>query len=107
MEKTNTPAWFYGPNGQAKIFNDLKDVPTGWQDHPSKVGAAKLEKQPMAAPTPTPAAPGAVELDADGHAFDAALHTGTKTKAGLWRMKVGVTRPAPVTAKEPAAPLDL
>lgn len=35
------------------------------------------------------------EIDADGHPFDPALHTGTKTKAGLWRMKAGVARPAP------------
>jgi len=44
-----------------------------------------------------------VTLDADGHAFDPALHAATKskTKAGLWRMKVGVSRPAP------AKPLDL
>jgi hypothetical protein len=101
MEEDNTvPAWFYGPNGQAKIFDDLKDVPAGWQDHPSKVGAAKGEKQEKPAVDQI----STVEIDADGHTFDPALHTGTKTKAGLWRMKVGVTRPAPVTA---GAPLDL
>jgi len=33
------------------------------------------------------------ERDADGIAFDPNLHTGTKTKAGLWRMKKGVERP--------------
>ena len=98
-----TPAWFYGPNGQAKIFDDLKDVPNGWQDHPSKVEgisapAPKLEK-PVVAPV---AAPLADAVDADGHKFDPTMHTGTMTKAGLWRMKVGVCRPAPLTK-----PLDL
>lgn len=45
------------------------------------------------------------ELDAHGHPFDATLHAATrsKTKDGLWRMKVGVKRPA---AKE-GYPLDL
>lgn len=45
------------------------------------------------------------EVDADGHPFDPALHAATKskTKDGKWRMKVGVTRPAPA----PGYPLDL
>jgi hypothetical protein len=38
------------------------------------------------------------DIDADGHPWSADLHasTRTKTKDGLWRMKVGVSRPAPV-----------
>ncbi len=36
------------------------------------------------------------DVDADGHPFDPALHTGTLTKAGLWRMKAGVARPEPM-----------
>lgn len=36
------------------------------------------------------------QIDADGHPFDPALHTGTITKAGLWRMKAGISRPAPM-----------
>lgn len=38
------------------------------------------------------------ERDAHGHLWHADLHasTRTKTKDGLWRMKVGVTRPDPV-----------
>jgi hypothetical protein len=31
------PKWFYGPNDQAKVFEDAESVPAGWQDHPSKV----------------------------------------------------------------------
>jgi hypothetical protein len=49
--------------------------------------------------------PNKVTLDAHGHVYDPTLHagTGSKTKAGLWRMKVGVPRPAPA----PGYPLDL
>lgn len=37
-------------------------------------------------------------LDADGHPWSAALHASTKatTGAGLWRMKPGASRPAPM-----------
>lgn len=37
-------------------------------------------------------------VDAHGHPWSADLHasTGNKTKDGLWRMKVGVTRPEPM-----------
>jgi hypothetical protein len=50
------------------------------------------------------------EFDAHGHPFDANLHAATrsKTKDGLWRMKVGVKRPAPAEGfPKVAAPLDL
>lgn len=62
----------------------------------------------MAPTPPTPPAPPATEVDADGHSYDPALHAATKskTKAGLWRMKVGVARPAPLVPK-PGQPLDL
>jgi hypothetical protein len=45
-----------------------------------------------------------VEIDAHGHPWSADLHASTKgkTKDGLWRMKVGVTRPAPL----PGFPVD-
>jgi hypothetical protein len=50
----------------------------------------------------------AVELDAHGHPWSAELHASTKgkTKDGLWRMKVGVARPAPAPGfpKDAAAP---
>lgn len=38
------------------------------------------------------------ELDADGHPWSENLHASTKAKtgAGLWRMKPGATRPAPM-----------
>lgn len=50
-------------------------------------------------PEVKPPVPGnTAEVDAHGHPFDPNLHAATrsKTKAGLWRMKVGVQRPAPV-----------
>lgn len=39
------------------------------------------------------------EVDAHGHPWSAELHASTKgkTKDGLWRMKVGVSRPAPLS----------
>jgi hypothetical protein len=43
MQKISAPAWFYGPNGEAEIFNDLSDVPAGWRDHPFKSKAAPLD----------------------------------------------------------------
>jgi len=35
------PAYRYGPDGAAEIFEQESDVPAGWTDHPSKVGEAK------------------------------------------------------------------
>lgn len=103
------PAFCTGPNGEGDVFNSEAEVPAGWKmpDGAVKGGKAK-------APAPAPAAPvattetapveDAVELDADGWPWTAELHAATKskTKAGLWRMNVGVSRPAPKTA-----PLDL
>lgn len=37
------PAWRYGPDGQEKIFQSEKDVPAGWEDHPSKVKIAPVK----------------------------------------------------------------
>lgn len=51
---------------------------------------------------------GAAEVDAHGHPWSADMHAATKgtTKEGLWRMKVGVSRPAPMPGfpKTDAAP---
>jgi len=93
MEKQNTPAWFYGPNGAAKIFDNLDDVPAGWQDHPSKISttAPVIEKAQTPVSDPN-------EVDAHGHRWSADLHAASKSKtnAGLWRMKVGARRPDPL-----------
>lgn len=35
-EKTEWPAWYYGPKGEAQIFEKKEDVPTGWKDHQPK-----------------------------------------------------------------------
>lgn len=105
--KTWGPAWFYGPNGAAEIFTRESDVPAGWQDHPSKIGkTGKTDLIPAPAPTPS-AAQNVEEIDAHGHAWNENLHAATrsKTKEGLWRMKVGVTRPAPLPGYP--VPLDL
>jgi hypothetical protein len=103
------PSWRFGPGGQSAVFESEADVPKGWVDHPSKVKGEAKEPAPAKSeakqPAKAPAAAASAELDADGHAYDPALHagTGSKTKAGLWRMKVGVARPAPA----PGYPLDL
>lgn len=113
------PAWRHGPDGQSVIVNSEAETPKGYVDHPSKLkGAAAAPAAPPKAASPTPPvkappvdkAPPAppvdkTELDADGHVYDPALHAATqsKTQAGLWRMKVGVARPAAA----PGYPLDL
>lgn len=37
MRKDLFPGWFYGPNGEAEIFQKAEDVPKGWEDAPQKV----------------------------------------------------------------------
>jgi hypothetical protein len=32
------PAWFYGPDGAAHVFNSPEEVPNGWASHPDLVG---------------------------------------------------------------------
>jgi len=97
------PAWFNGPNGQTAIFEAAEDVPNGWTSGAEKQSLSKSEKK--SAPEKKQDAGNGPELDADGHPYDPALHAATKskTKDGLWRMKVGVSRPAPA----PGYPLDL
>lgn len=36
------PRWYYGPDGQSKIFERGEEVPEGWEDHPSKVKEPKV-----------------------------------------------------------------
>lgn len=38
MAKKEFPAWYYGPKGEAKIFNTAEEVPKGWAKHPDLVG---------------------------------------------------------------------
>lgn len=45
----NWPAWFYGPDGEAGIFERKEDVPKGWADSPAKLKA----KPAPVAPTGT------------------------------------------------------
>lgn len=120
MRTHSYPAHFYGPNGQSAVFHREEDVPVHWHDHPSKVvtpektGSKPLGVDTDKIPAPQrgsgPANPGDVSntLDAHGHPWDAKLHaaTQTKTKDGLWRMRVGVSRPAPKPGY-PKPPLDL
>jgi hypothetical protein len=104
MKELTFPAWFTGPDGKSAVFESPEDVPNGWTSGAEKqtVGG-KAAAPKSAAPVKQPEA---ADLDADGHAYDAALHagTGSKTKAGLWRMKVGV---APGRRPVAKPPLDL
>lgn len=48
------PAWYYGPDGQAKIFNSAEEIPIDWVTHPSllkeKTEAKKPEAKKVSAP---------------------------------------------------------
>lgn len=72
-------------------------------DKPTATSETAASESPASAGTgetaPTAASPsddGAI--DAHGHPWSADMHASTKgvTKEGLWRMKIGVTRPAPL-----------
>lgn len=39
-ERTDWPAWRYGPGGEARIFQEDEPIPEGWVDHPSLLAAA-------------------------------------------------------------------
>ncbi len=121
----NWPAWYSSPDGkQTQIFDRAEDVPAGWTTGAEKAALTKAAPSPPPSPTPSPppaspAPPGApaggekgdaAELDAHGHPWSADLHAASrsKTTAGLWRMKVGKSRPDPVKGyPKPAQPLDL
>lgn len=88
------------------------------QSAPAKNAAAAPAQSPASDPAASPASDaastsGATEdatspsdgaIDAHGHPWSAELHASTKgvTKDGLWRMKVGVSRPDPL----PGFPVD-
>jgi hypothetical protein len=48
------PAWFYGPNGEAEVFERKDDVPAGWTDSPQEKTDGQAEDQK----TPDQAEPG-------------------------------------------------
>lgn len=55
-EKVSWPAWFYGPNDAAEIFEKAEDVPAGWVDHPALVGTEKAPAKTAPAKTAAQAA---------------------------------------------------
>ena len=97
----NWPAWYSSPDGkQTQIFQGADEVPAGWTTGAEKKAlklAPSAPKPPPASPSPTTAG-NAPEIDAHGHPWSADLHSATKSKtsAGLWRMGVGKSRPAPL-----------
>lgn len=94
------PAYCVSPNGDRQIFDSEAEVPVGWTmpEGGKKAGKAEKTPAPVAAPVVAPVVESetpAAEVDAAGTPWNADLHSATKTqtKAGLWRMKVGVSRP--------------
>jgi hypothetical protein len=75
------------------------------QTDPAIASASGAGGEGQSATGDTTVSPVLGAVDAHGHPYDPALHagTGSKTKAGLWRMKVGVARPDP----KAGYPLDL
>lgn len=117
MKNSNWPAWYSSPDGkESAIFDNAEAVPADWTTGAEKAkpkrGNSDVSPAP-ADPALTNANPNAVssaaekadkqaassgteEFDAAGWPWSADLHASTKakTKDGLWRMKVGVRRPA-------------
>lgn len=69
---------------------------SGSNERPAPVLQPERQAEPDAPQTGGDAGSG--EIDAHGHPWSADLHAATKgkTKDGLWRMKVGVSRPDPL-----------
>lgn len=91
MDDKNWPAWFYGPNGAASVFNSQSDVPTGWVPHPSLVGQAAIDAADVEIPI-------VKVVDASGVPWDATVNTANRaqTVTGLWQLLPGKSRPEPV-----------
>lgn len=49
----NWPAWYYGPAGEAKVFQSEAEVPQGWLDAPGK----HYDPTPPIAPAPDTSLP--------------------------------------------------
>jgi len=49
VTKVSWPAWWYGPEGQGKVFQSADEVPEGWKDTPFKPG--ETPELPAAAKT--------------------------------------------------------
>lgn len=49
MSTNDWPAWYFGPRGERRIFEQASDVPEGWADTPAAFPAV------AEAPTPAPA----------------------------------------------------
>lgn len=45
QDSNRWPAVFYGPDGEAETFDGPLEVPSGWHDHPSKVGNKKAKTE--------------------------------------------------------------
>lgn len=86
------------PSGNAAVDGNVsQDTGKSSENIVGSAGSAGLDGTGGTATTgASPSDDG--EVDAHGHPWSAELHASTKgkTKDGLWRMKVGVTRPNPL-----------
>lgn len=51
MPKTEWPAWFYGPDGERKVFQGPDEVPEGWQDSPRPKVSGDLNNDGIVEPS--------------------------------------------------------
>lgn len=96
---------FGQPAGSASGNVDRAPVPQDTAEAYEPSGSGDVGEQSSISTTATTgASPSDVEIDAHGHPWNEAMHASTKgkTKDGLWRMKVGVSRPDPL----PGFPVD-
>lgn len=85
------PAWATSPDGsESRVFDSEAEVPAGWT-YPG--GYVKYNNANKFSEPSNAGGVAVGDKDAAGTVFDPERHTGSKTKAGLWRMKVGVSRP--------------
>jgi len=61
MSKLTYPAWFNGPDGEAKIFNDPAEVPKGWTSGADKA-VAEVPKKSAAKAEPEAEPESAIDL---------------------------------------------
>jgi hypothetical protein len=86
-----------GNTGSVSTVASGADAPAAVRSTaPEPQGTASVADGTNNADSSQPVADG--EVDRDGHPWSPDLHASTKTqtKEGLWRMKIGVSRPAPL-----------
>lgn len=85
------------PTGNAESAKSATVPASAGSETPAQESPASVGTGPTATTAASPSETDDGEIDAAGWPWSADLHASTKgkTKDGLWRMKVGVTRPDP------------